>query len=202
MAIRTYDHERDWAALWSMKQAFERELGSGTGADAKQARYEGKLTDEYRERYRDWVGRCLDDEPGCIQLAVTDSAATDGTATDGTATDGTATDGTATDSAATDGTATGRSAAAEVVGYVFVLPETHAMIWDAGVLNELYLAPAHRGEGLADDLLAAAIDVVTGQSLPMDRLVLDVDPDNSRARAFYECHGFEPWGELVVRRLA
>ena len=162
MTIRTYDHGRDWEALWRMKRAFERELGSGTGTDTKQARYEGKLTDAYRERYRAWVERCLDDDPDCIQLAVADS---------------------------------------EAMGYAFVLPESHAMIWDAGVLNELYLAHTRRGEGLADDLMAAAMEVVRGQSLPMDRLVLDVDPDNSRARAFYDRHGFEPWGELVVRRL-
>lgn len=163
MAIRTYDHERDWAALWSMKQAFERELGAATGSAAKADRYEGKLTDAYRERYRDWVGRCLDADPDCIQLAAGDHR--------------------------------------DAVGYAFVLPERHAMIWDAGVLNELYLAPTHRGEGLADDLLTAVLDVVAEQSLPMDRLVLDVDPDNGRARAFYDRHGFEPWGELVVREL-
>jgi len=164
MTIRTYDHGRDWEALWRMKRAFERELGSGTGTDTKQTRYEGKLTDAYRQRYRDWVGRSLDEEPDCIQLAVVGDHG-------------------------------------EAVGYAFVLPESHGMIWDAAVLNELYLAPAHRGGGLADDLMAAAMEVVRGQSLPMDRLVLDVDPDNSRARAFYDRHGFEPWGELVVRRL-
>jgi ribosomal protein S18 acetylase RimI-like enzyme len=162
MPIRTYDHGRDWAALWRMKQAFERELGTETGPDAKAARYEGKLTDAYRERYRDWVERSLAEEPDCIRLAVPER---------------------------------------EPVGYAFVLPESHAMIWDAAVLNELYLAPAHRGDGLADDLMAAAIEVVRGQSLPMDRLVLDVDPNNDRARAFYDRHDFEPWGEMVARKL-
>jgi ribosomal protein S18 acetylase RimI-like enzyme len=87
----------------------------------------------------------------------------------------------------------------EVVGYVFVLPERLAMVWDAAVINELYVAPAHRGTGVADDLVAAAVDLASDQSLPLDRIVLDVDPANERARAFYDRHGFESWGELVAR---
>ena len=86
-----------------------------------------------------------------------------------------------------------------VVGYVFVLPERLAMIWDAAVLNELYVAPAYRGTGVADDLMAAAVDLATDQSLPLDRLVLDVDPANERAKGFYDRHGFESWGEMVAR---
>ncbi|OYR38361.1 GNAT family N-acetyltransferase [Halorubrum sp. Ib24] len=86
-----------------------------------------------------------------------------------------------------------------VVGYVFVLPERLAMIWDAAVINELYVAPEHRGTGVADDLMAAAVDLAGDQSLPLDRVVLDVDPANERARAFYDRHGFESWGEMVAR---
>jgi ribosomal protein S18 acetylase RimI-like enzyme len=76
-----------------------------------------------------------------------------------------------------------------------------AMIWDAAVLNELFVRPAHRGTGVADDLLEAALDVARGQDLPLDRIVLDVDPSNERARAFYERFGFAPWGEMVAREL-
>lgn len=86
-------------------------------------------------------------------------------------------------------------------GYVFVLPERFAMIWDGAVLNEFYVREHRRGEETAENLFEAAIDHVESQSLPMDRLVLDVDPDNDRARAFYEKHGFESWGELVARDL-
>jgi len=86
-----------------------------------------------------------------------------------------------------------------LAGYVFVLPERLAMIWDAAVLNEVYVRPEHRGTGVADDLLAAATDLAADQSLPLDRLVLDVDPDNERAVAFYRRHGFEPWGEMLAR---
>jgi ribosomal protein S18 acetylase RimI-like enzyme len=69
------------------------------------------------------------------------------------------------------------------------------------VVNELYLAPAYRGTGVADDLMTAAVDVARRQDLPLDRLLLDVDPENARAAAFYDRHGFEPWGEILARRL-
>lgn len=88
-----------------------------------------------------------------------------------------------------------------LVSYAFLLPESLALIWDAAVLNELYVAPDHRGTGLADALFEAVLDVARGQTLPMDRLVLDVAPANERARAFYRRHGFEPWGDIVAREL-
>lgn len=85
------------------------------------------------------------------------------------------------------------------VGYVFVLPETLSMIWDAAVLNEIYVRPEHRGTGLADQLMEEALDVVRDQDLPLDRFVLDVDRGNERAQAFYEKYDFSHWGELVAR---
>jgi GNAT superfamily N-acetyltransferase len=88
-----------------------------------------------------------------------------------------------------------------LVGYVFVLPESMAHVWDAAVLNELFVAPERRGTGLADDLLEAALSVARGQDLPLDRLVLDVDRENERARAFYDRWNFEHWGEMVARDL-
>lgn len=88
-----------------------------------------------------------------------------------------------------------------IVGYVFVLPEAFAYIWDAAVLNEIYVTEPHRGTDLADDLLQSALDVARAQDLPMDRLVLDVDPDNERAASFYERWGFEEWGMMVARDL-
>ena len=86
-----------------------------------------------------------------------------------------------------------------VVGYVFCLPERLAFVWDAAVINEFYVAPDHRGTGVADDLMAAALDLAADQTLPLDRIVLDVDPKNERARAFYDRHGFESWGEMIAR---
>jgi ribosomal protein S18 acetylase RimI-like enzyme len=87
------------------------------------------------------------------------------------------------------------------VGYVFLLPASLSHIWDAAVLNEVFVAEPHRGTGLADDLLTAALDLAREQDLPLDRIVLDVDPDNARATGFYHRFGFEPWGEMLARPL-
>ncbi|TKX75051.1 N-acetyltransferase [Halorubrum sp. GN11_10-6_MGM] len=165
--IRPYDRERDADGLYDLKLAFERGLGENTGGDGKAATYEGKLTDAYRERWLDWVDRCVADDPRCVTVAVGETEGSE----------------------------------SEVVGYVFVLPERTAMIWDAAVLNELYVAPKHRGTGVADDLMDAALSLAADQDLPIDRLVLDVDAENERARAFYDRHGFAPWGEMVARTL-
>jgi ribosomal protein S18 acetylase RimI-like enzyme len=89
----------------------------------------------------------------------------------------------------------------ELAGYVFVLPESLSYIWDAAVLNELYLRPEYRGSGIGDDLMEAALALAREQSLPLDRMVLDVDRANDRAQAFYERWGFEGWGEMVARKL-
>jgi len=169
MEIRAYE-PGDADGLWARKRAFERGLGAGTGGEDKADRYERKLTDAYREEWFDWVARCTDEDPRCLSVAV------DGDRGDGDPAD-----------------------ANELVGYVFVLPESMRFIWDAAVLNEIYVAPEYRGEGVADDLLVAALDVAADQDLPLDRIVLDVDPENERAKAFYDRHGFERWGELVAR---
>ena len=97
--------------------------------------------------------------------------------------------------------ATEREDEAALAGYVFVLPERLSMIWDAAVLNEIYVREPHRGTGVADQLMDAAVELAGEQQLPLDRLVLDVDRENERARAFYERHGFDHWGEMVAREL-
>jgi ribosomal protein S18 acetylase RimI-like enzyme len=88
-----------------------------------------------------------------------------------------------------------------LVGYLFLLPERLAFVWDAAVLNEVYVRPNHRGTGLADELFERGLDHARSQELPLDRLVLDVDRENERARAFYERQGFTEWGEMVARDL-
>ncbi|WP_338729430.1 GNAT family N-acetyltransferase [Haladaptatus sp. DJG-WS-42] len=160
--IRPYDPETDREGLWALKTQFELGLGSETGGDEKQEKYEAKLTDDYRERYLAWVSRCCDSDERCLTVAVDDG---------------------------------------ELVGYVFVLPETMSMIWDAAVLNEIFVAAAYRGTGVADELMAGALSLARDQNLPLDRIVLDVDGDNARAKAFYDRHEFAHWGELVCREL-
>lgn len=88
-----------------------------------------------------------------------------------------------------------------LVGYVFVLPESLSYIWDSAVLNELFVREEYRGTGVGDELMEAALGVTRQQSLPLDRLVLDVDQHNERARAFYDRWGFDHWGEMVSRPL-
>jgi ribosomal protein S18 acetylase RimI-like enzyme len=180
--VRPYDADTDEEALWQAKRAFELGLGSGTGGDDKQAKYEGKLTDDYRESWVGWVDRCVAEDERCVLVESGDSGGRDDD--DGRA-DGADRDG------ETDGLA----------GYVFVLPERLAHVWDAAVLNELWVAPDHRGTGVADDLMADAVAFARSQELPLDRLVLDVDRENERATAFYERHGFAHWGEMVAREL-
>jgi ribosomal protein S18 acetylase RimI-like enzyme len=156
----------DADALWECKRGFETGLGAGTGSEEKQATYEAKLTDEYREAWLDWVARCVEEQERAVQVAETESGGED-----------------------------------SLAGYVFVLPESLAYVWDAAVLNEIYVAPEYRGTDVADDLMDAALAVARDQDLPLDRLVLDVDRENERAQAFYDRHGFEHWGEMVARDL-
>ena len=182
MDIRPYE-SLDAAALWARKRGFELGLGAGTGGADKATKYEGKLDDDYRREWLAWVDRCVDEEPRSVTVAVDDAGGEGSASGDATADLGEETPETA------------------LAGYVFVLPESHRFVWDAAVLNEIFVAPAHRGTGVADDLMAAAVDLARDQDLPLDRLVLDVDRENDRAQAFYERHGFDHWGEMVAREL-
>lgn len=163
MTVRPYD-STDADALWELKRGFELGLGSETGGDDKHATYEAKLTDDYRERYFDWIDRCVGEDADCVVIA--EDSETD-----------------------------------TLVGYAFVLPESLTFIWDAAVLNEIYVAPEFRGTGVADDLMDAALDCAREQDLPLDRMVLDVDGENDRAQSFYRRFGFSHWGEMVARDL-
>lgn len=168
MHCRQYDPDADRAGLWRAKRAFERELAARTGGEAKLAAYEAKLTDAYRERYLDWVDRCVAESADCVAVAVD---------------------------------ADDEPGRPRLGGYSFLLPDSMALVWDAAVLNELYVVPECRGAGVADELLETALSAARAQDLPLDRLVLDVDTANRRGQAFYGRHGFEPWGELVARQL-
>lgn len=193
--IRPYDPDRDPEALWDLKQGFETGLGSGTGDDDKQATYEEKLTTEYGERYLDWVFWCAKHDPRCVTVAEVEEGTDGGNLDAGPETQNSGPETPKSDPETPD------DEDPELAGYVFVLPQQLAMIWDAAVLNEIYVRPEYRGTRLADDLMDAAVAVAEEQDLPLDRLVLDVDRENDRARAFYDRHGFEHWGEMVAREL-
>jgi GNAT superfamily N-acetyltransferase len=170
--VRPY-RERDREALWELKRGFETALGSGTGGDEKAARYEGKLDTGYRDGYLGWVERCVDEEERAVQVV----------------------------EGGEHGNRDGNDGADALAGYVFVLPESLSYIWDAAVVNEVFVRESHRGTGVADGLMEAALAVAREQDTPLERVVLDVDPDNERARGFYDRWGFEPWGEMVAREL-
>lgn len=183
MAFTIRPYEPDEAdALYSLKRGFELGLGSGTGEADKQERYENKLTEEYRREYLAWVDRCTDENPRSVIVAARERTE---------------------ERSAEERNTIERDDAAdpELIGYAFVLPASLAYIWDAAVLNEIYVLPEWRGSGVADELMREAIETAREQPLPLDRMVLDVDRDNERAGAFYDRYGFEHWGEMIAREL-
>ncbi|MFC6824543.1 GNAT family N-acetyltransferase [Halopelagius fulvigenes] len=182
VTIRPYESE-DAAGLWDRKREFELGIGSETGGAAKLPAYEEKLTADYRARWLHWVERCVEEDPDSVTVAVVEG----GDDADEDDADGSADDG--------------GSDEYDVVGYSFVLPESLSFVWDAAVLNEIFVLPEYRGTGVADDLMGAALDCAKNQDLPLDRMVLDVDRQNERAQAFYDRYGFEHWGEMIAREL-
>lgn len=62
------------------------------------------------------------------------------------------------------------------------------------MLISVYVAPEHRGLGLADQLLDEACSVA-GAELGAGVIELGVHEDNARAKAFYARHGFEATGD-------
>lgn len=65
------------------------------------------------------------------------------------------------------------------------------------MLISVYLAPAHRGSGLADDMLEEAFAAARGE-LGASLLQLWVHEDNARALAFYTRNGFRDTGRREV----
>ncbi len=64
-------------------------------------------------------------------------------------------------------------------------------VWYDGpvaVLDELYVAPERRGQGIGSALLAAAEAVTRGRGGEL--LEINVDGDDTDARRFYERHGY------------
>jgi GNAT superfamily N-acetyltransferase len=68
-----------------------------------------------------------------------------------------------------------------------------------GIMNDLYVAPAARGSGVADDLIAACLERCRERGAA--RLDWETAADNHRAQAVYERVGAtrEPWVSYVKR---
>ncbi|RDI72345.1 GNAT family N-acetyltransferase [Halopelagius longus] len=71
------------------------------------------------------------------------------------------------------------------VGYLLAVDSA-----DGGHVAELVVAPAHRREGRASELLTAYLRERPAGT----RVTLTVAPDNEAARSLYEAHGFEVAG--------
>lgn len=80
----------------------------------------------------------------------------------------------------------------ELAGFVMFGPESQRYEQDVqrGFVDNIYVAPDHRGEGVGSDLLAAAESKL--REAGVDTLSLEVMADNERARRFYRRHGYEP----------
>ncbi len=68
-------------------------------------------------------------------------------------------------------------------------------IWTQGFecyLAELYVVPAHRGQGLGRALMQAAIELARGEGA--EYMYLGTGEEDSAARALYESLGFSPRG--------
>ena len=201
VTLRPYDANTDESGLWALKREFELELGTATGGDDKADVYANKLTSRYRTRWLTWVDRCVDDDPGCVLVADAGGEVADAEARSQVADAEAGGDSRGAGGEADARTAGSGASPSGLVGYAFLLPESLSFVWDAAVLNEIYVVPDRRGTGVADALLDAMVEHARAQDLPLDRLVLDVDAENGRAYSFYRRHGFEPWGEMVVTEL-
>lgn len=80
----------------------------------------------------------------------------------------------------------------EVVGFVSFGPETDGFATDVdrGVVENIFVVPERRGEGIGTALLTAAEDRL--REAGADAVSLEVMADNAAARRFYERHGYAP----------
>ena len=87
------------------------------------------------------------------------------------------------------------------VGFVSVSIERGSLELDAvrGTLSNLYVEPAHRGQGIGSALLEAVEDAFEDRGV--DVVTLEVMADNEDARRFYREHGFEPFRVTMHRSL-
>jgi ribosomal protein S18 acetylase RimI-like enzyme len=81
---------------------------------------------------------------------------------------------------------------AEIVGFLSFDHERNGLDRDVerGVIENLYVVPESRGEGLGTALLEVAEAALAGAGA--DRIVLEAMAGNDAARRFYEAQGYRP----------
>lgn len=79
-----------------------------------------------------------------------------------------------------------------VVGFAMFTVETGTFEQDClrGIIENLYVVPGRRGEGIGSALLATAEARLRERGV--DTVALEVMTDNERAREFYRRQGYEP----------
>lgn len=88
-----------------------------------------------------------------------------------------------------------------VVGFVSFDLERDGLDRDVvrGVVQNLYVDPAARDQGVGTALLAAAEGALAAAGV--ERVVLEAMADNAAARRFYERHGYDPHRITYERRV-
>ena len=92
----------------------------------------------------------------------------------------------------TEGVLVARTDDDAIAGFVEFAPEaaSYQQDVDRGVVENIYVRPSHRGNGVGSDLLAAAERRLLDGGV--DRISLEVLAENAAARQFYARHGYEP----------
>jgi ribosomal protein S18 acetylase RimI-like enzyme len=80
------------------------------------------------------------------------------------------------------------------VGLIGLIPQTRARMAHRTGLAMVWVDEDRRGEGVADALLTACLDMARG--LGCLQVELSVNAENARAVRFYERHGFRCYGRL------
>jgi ribosomal protein S18 acetylase RimI-like enzyme len=88
----------------------------------------------------------------------------------------------------------------EVLGYLVIT-------WGWGIesggrealIDEIYVAPSHRGQGLASALVQVALE--KAKTMNTKAVFLETESDNPQSRVLYERLGFKPESSVWMRAL-
>lgn len=65
-------------------------------------------------------------------------------------------------------------------------------------VDDIYVTPAHHSQGIGSDLLEGILQLAERDGVTR-RLVFSATKDLTRILAFYQRHGFTPWGVQMFR---